>query len=79
MTSVRYQIFKDGQEPGGTRVEVVTGIVTEYGTRANDGGFDVWPPDNEDYPTAKRIKHGLRDCRRVVRRRVVVIEDWAEV
>lgn len=79
MTSASYQIFEDGQEPGGARVEVVTGVVTEYGTRANDGGFDVWPPDNPEYPTDRRIRHALRNGQTVIRRRVVVVEDWTEV
>lgn len=79
MTSATYRILEDGDLPGGALIEVVTGVVTEYGTRAGDGGLFVWPPDNTDYPTARRLGHAVRDGYRVVRRRVIVVEDWAEV
>jgi hypothetical protein len=79
MSSVSYRVYEDGKTPDGARVEVVSGLVTEYGTLANDGGFDVWPADNEEYPTARRIGHASRNGIKVLRRRILVIEEWTEV
>lgn len=79
MISASYRLYDSNAPDERTRVEVVCGVVTEYGTRANDGGFNVWPPDNPEYPTAKRIGHALRNGQTVIRRRVVAIEDWTEV
>lgn len=60
-------------------MEAVCGLVAEYGVQLSDGGFEVWPPDNSDYPTVKRLGHALRDGRKVYRRRIIVVEDWTEV
>lgn len=54
----------------------------EYATAMTDGSRNVWPDDPEldaIYPLAKRVEHGQRNGGRVLRRRIVVIEDWSEV
>jgi hypothetical protein len=46
------------------------------------GGVNVWPLDAETldiYPLAKRIEHGKRHGGTVLRRRIVVLDEWEEV
>jgi hypothetical protein len=56
-----------------------TGI-EEYGHRMTDGGIHTWNPDNYGiYPLAERIEHGKRHGGSVVRRRIIVLDDWEEI
>lgn len=54
--------------------------VTEYGTRYTGGGVLVWPTDTPElvriFPLADRIEAGQRNGGKVVRRRVIVVDDW---
>jgi hypothetical protein len=82
VTSASYQVFEDDWTPGGARVEVVTAVVTEYGTQYKGGDRDVWntePHVERAYPLAKRIEEALLNGAKVYRRRVIVVQDWAEV
>jgi hypothetical protein len=54
----------------------------EYAHEMASGDYHLWntePWTDEIYPLADRIRSGQRDYGSVYRRRVVVIEDWAEV
>ena len=56
--------------------------VEEYGHLMSGGGVHVWPDDPEIldiYPLDKRIEHGKRHGGRVLRRRIVVLDDWEEI
>lgn len=69
----------------GLAVQRYTGtaeVVTEYGGLMSGGGVNVWPDDPElldIYPLAKRIEHGKRHGGHVLRRRIIVIDDWEEL
>lgn len=57
-------------------------VVTEHAHMMSGGGYHVWntePYIEEVYPLAQRIEHGQRFGGKVYRRRVIVVEDWAEV
>jgi hypothetical protein len=57
-------------------------MVEEYGTLFGSGDVKVWdlsPELVEIYPLAKRIEHGKRHGGRVLRRRVIVVDEWEEV
>lgn len=75
MTSASYQLFEDDWTPGGARVEVVTGVAVEYGTVRKSGDWTVWNTE----PLAERIEHARANGGKVYRRRVIIVEDWAEV
>jgi hypothetical protein len=56
--------------------------VEEYGQLMSAGSVQLWDLDLElleIYPLAKRIEHGKRHGGRVLRRRVIVVDDWEEV
>lgn len=56
-------------------------IVEEYGHLMSGGGVNVWPSDPElldIYPLAKRIEHGKRHGGTVLRRRIIVVDEWEE-
>lgn len=56
--------------------------VTEYALLMSGGGFHVRATDPEIeriYPVAEWIEHQTQVGRHVFRRRLVVVEDWAEV
>lgn len=56
--------------------------IEEYGQLMAGGGVHTWPCDPETldiYPLAKRIEHGKRHGGRVLRRRVIVVDDWEEI
>lgn len=64
-----------------TAAETRQVTVTEYGERMGGGGYQTWntePYIEKIYPLAEKIeahrKHG-----KVYRRRIIVVEDWAEV
>lgn len=53
----------------------------EYGILYS-GGILVWPNDpeiEEIYPLEDRIRHQIRNGCKVVKRKVIVVEDWEEV
>lgn len=82
MISVSYRLHDSESPAAGPRVEVVTGLVDEYGTRLGGGGYQTWdtsPRSEEIYPLAKRIEHARRDHGGAYRRRVIVVEEWTEV
>lgn len=57
-------------------------IVEEYGHLMSGGGVQAWPDAPEIlaiYPLAKRIEHGKRNGGRVLRRRIIVIDEWEEI
>lgn len=57
-------------------------ITEEYGGLMSGGGVNVWPdgPELLDiFPLAKRIENGKRFGGHVLRRRVIVIDDWEEI
>lgn len=59
-----------------------TVMTEEYGHLMSGGGVSVWPLDPETldiYPLAKRIEHGKRHGGHVLRRRIIVLDDWEEV
>jgi hypothetical protein len=61
---------------------VMREVVTEHANLMSGGGCHVWntePYIEEIYPLALRIGHGQRFGGKVYRRRVIVVEDWAEV
>jgi hypothetical protein len=54
-------------------------LVDEYGHLMSGGGVHVWPLDAETldiYPLAKRIEHGKRHGGTVLRRRIIVLDEW---
>lgn len=58
------------------------GVIAEYGTQCKSGDRVVWdtaPYIEKVYPLAKRIEDGRLDGGRVYRRRIIVVDDWAEV
>ncbi len=57
-------------------------IVEEHGHLMSGGGVNVWPDDPEIldiYPLAKRIEHGKKHGGRVLRRRIIVVDEWEEI
>jgi len=61
---------------------VAAETVTEYAVMMSGGGYHVRngaPEIEEIYPLAQWVKSERRFGGKVYRRRVVVIEDWAEV
>lgn len=57
-------------------------IVEEHGQLMSGGGVSVWPLDAETldiYPLAKRIEHGKRHGGTVLRRRIIVLDEWEEI
>jgi hypothetical protein len=58
-------------------------VVTEYGLAHKGGDWTVWntaPHLEAAWPLAKRIEDYRRyQGAKVYRRRVIVVEDWAEV
>lgn len=83
MTSASYRLFEDNADPDSARVEVVTEVTVEYGLRHTGGDHVVWdtsPRTEKVWPLAERIEgYRVHQGARVFRRRVIVIEDWAEV
>jgi hypothetical protein len=80
--SVTYRFLDDGKPSKAASVEVVTGVVTEHGTQFKGGDHVVWStePDVEEvYPLAKRIANQVRNGGKVYRRRIIVVDHWAEV
>jgi hypothetical protein len=80
--SVTYRFIDDGKPSQAARVEVVTGVVTEYGLIRKGGDVEVWntePSVEAVYPLAKRIANAVRNGGTVYRRRIIVVDDWAEV
>ena len=56
--------------------------ITEHATMMSGGGMHVRIdlPEVEDiYPLAEWIEHNQRFGGKVYRRRIIVVEDWAEV
>lgn len=61
--------------------DAATGVADEYGTRLTSGGYQTWntePRILERYPLAERIELERRHGK-VWRRRIIVVEDWAEL
>jgi hypothetical protein len=59
-----------------------TATVTEYGTISKSGDRMVWdtaPYIEKVYPLTQRIEDTLLNGGEVYQRRVIVVEDWAEV
>lgn len=57
-------------------------LVDEYGHLMSGGGVHVWPDDPEIldvYPLEKRIEHGKRHGGRVLRRRIIIVDEWEEI
>ena len=57
-------------------------VVTEYGQLMSGGGYHIrWddPECERIYPLAQWISNQVRNGGTVARRRVIVVEDWAEV
>lgn len=57
-------------------------LVDEYGQSFGSGDVKVWdlsPELVEIYPLAKRIEHGKRHGGAVLRRRVIVVDEWEEI
>lgn len=57
-------------------------LVTEYGERMGGGGYRTWdtsPELEEIYPLAKHMEHMRRNGVKMYRRRIIVVDDWAEV
>jgi hypothetical protein len=60
---------------------VTTEVVAEYGEQLSGGGWQTWntaPHIEKIYPLAQKIEAHRRHGK-VYRRRIVVVEDWAEV
>ncbi|BFP50061.1 hypothetical protein KCMC57_64290 (plasmid) [Kitasatospora sp. CMC57] len=56
-------------------------IVEEYGQLMSGGGVHMWnlAPDLLDaYPLDRRIEHGKLHGGKVLRRRVIVLDEWEE-
>lgn len=56
--------------------------VTEYGLLMSDGGYQIrWgdPEVEKIYPTSRWASHQIRYGCQVFRRKVIVVEDWAEI
>lgn len=56
--------------------------VTEYGQLMSGGGVHVWkltPDSLRIYPLAERIEHGKRFGGKVMRRQIIVLDEWEEV
>jgi hypothetical protein len=54
----------------------------EYGQLYRGGDVQVFNPDPEIdriYPMAERVRHGRRNGGKVLRRVVIVLEDWHDV
>lgn len=77
--SASYRIFDDNWSPEAARVEVVTGVVTEYGHLHGSGYLLRGPEAERFYPLAEWIEDKRDNGGRVFRRRVIVVEDWTEV
>lgn len=74
--------FHNGGHEDEAPGEPAPASVVEYGGLMSGGGVNVWPDDPElldIYPLAKRIEHGKRHGGHVMRRRVIVIDDWEEL
>lgn len=59
-----------------------SGEIIEYGQQMSGGGFRTFidePYIEEIYPLADRLEAGMRHGGHVYRRRIIVIEDWAEI
>jgi hypothetical protein len=57
-------------------------VIEEYGQLFGSGDVKLWdlsPELVEIYPMAKRIEYGKRHGGRVLRRRVIVVDEWEEV
>jgi hypothetical protein len=83
MESASYRLFDSDAGPGSrATVEVVTGITVEYGEIRRSGDVITWntaPEVQRAWPLAARIGYVRLDGGKVYRRRVIVVEDWAEV
>lgn len=56
-------------------------IVEEYGHLMSGGSVQVWdlaPELLDIYPLENRIEHGKRNGGRVLRRRIIVVDEWEE-
>jgi hypothetical protein len=54
--------------------------IEEHGHVMSGGGIHTWNPDTYDvYPLDRRIEHGKRHGGHVVRRRIIVLDDWEEI
>jgi hypothetical protein len=56
-------------------------VVEEYGQLMSAGSVQVWdlsPEMLDIYPLDRRIEHGKRHGGRVLRRRIIIIDDWEE-
>ena len=61
---------------------IAGGPVEEYGHLFGSGDVKVWdlsPELVEIYPLDKRIEYGKRHGGRVLRRRVIVVDEWEEI
>ena len=59
-----------------------SGIVTEYGQLLSGGGVQLWNLDPallEIFPLDERIRAGQMGGGVVLRRRVIVVEEWVKV
>lgn len=80
--AVSYSFPGDGEPPQSASAEIVTGVVTEYGTRYKSGEHQVWntaPIFGKAYPLAEMIAERVSNGGKVYRRRLIVVDDWAEV
>jgi hypothetical protein len=87
--AIRDQFRSDLDRPGAPEADALARAaleaaepVTEHAHQMSGGGYHVWntePYIEKVYPLAQRIEHGQRFGGKVYRRRVIVVEDWAEV
>jgi hypothetical protein len=87
--AIRDQFRSDLDRPGAPEPDALARAaleaaepVTEHAHMMSGGGYHVWntePYIEKVYPLAQRIEHGQRFGGKVYRRRVIVVEDWAEV
>ena len=57
-------------------------VIEEYGHPMSGGGVHVWPDDPDVlrvYPLDLRIEHGKEHGGTVLRRRVIVVDEWEEI